>query len=184
MSPPDESLDIHELLARARAGDQEAENILFGQLHARILALAKRRTGSVAVAEDIAQDTMQTVYEKYADAALPGGLLPWVFRILHNKVGNHLKRSRVEGRHRGELIWETVGLTPDGERAEYDLIRALRPAFRRATAECRKIFRLLLTGARRREIRAAFGNEPIGTLDSRISRCRQKLLAHLEETGR
>lgn len=180
MSSEHEIPGIAELLTRARAGDREAENVLFGQLHARILALAKRRTGNAEVAEDITQETMRTVYEKYATIDVPTGLLPWVFRILHHKVGNHLKRSRTEARYRGTLTWETIGLTPEGERAAFDLVRTLRPALQSASAECRKIFRLLLRGAQRREIQRAFGDEPIGTVDSRISRCRKRLLARLE----
>jgi hypothetical protein len=47
--------------------------------------------------------------------------------------------------------------------------------------ECRKIFSMLIGGAGRSEIREAFGREPMGTIDSRISRCRAKLLACIED---
>ncbi len=175
---------IDELLARARRGDGEAENRLFDRLGARILALAKRRVRDEEAARDIAQETMRTVCEKYRTADLPRGLLPWVFVVLRNKVGNYLKRSRVEGARRivVEDTWmaEVVGLSPDVERAAFDLVRQLESALVRATDECRKVFRLLLGGADRHEIRAAFGDEPLGTVDSRISRCRRKLINAIE----
>jgi len=175
---------IQELLERARQGDREAENHLFDRLNARILALAKRRVRDEEAARDIAQETMRTVFEKYRSANLPRGLLPWVFVVLRHKVGNYLKRSRVEGARRivVEDTWmaEAVGLSPNGERAAFDLVRQLEIALGRATEECRKIFRLLLSGAGRHEIRAAFGDEPLGTIDSRISRCRRKLVEAIE----
>jgi RNA polymerase sigma factor (sigma-70 family) len=179
---------VEELLARARQGNREAENRLFDHLDARILALAKRRVRDEEAARDIAQETMQTVYEKYRTADLPRGLLPWVFVVLRNKVGNYLKRSRVEGSRRivVEDTWmaEAVGVSPDGDRAAFDLVRQLEIALAQATAECREIFRLLLGGAGRHEIRAAFGDEPLGTVDSRISRCRRKLIEEIERAAR
>jgi DNA-directed RNA polymerase specialized sigma24 family protein len=129
---------------------------------------------------------MRTVYEKYREAEFPRGLLPWVFAILHNKVGNYLKRRRREMRRfvpedTGTIsILETVGVDPDGEIAAIHLSHVLENAFREATPECRKIFRLLLEGAGRMQIQDAFGGELIGTIDSRISRCRARLLTYLE----
>ncbi len=184
MNPHEETAGIEELLSRARSGDRAAEERLFGRLDARIASLAKRRVRDEEAARDIAQETMQTVFEKYADAHLPRGLLPWVFTILHHKVGNYLKRRRVETKHMAggdtERIWGSVGVSPDGVIGAIDLGLALERAFRKATAECRKIFRLLLEGARRSEIQDAFPGEPMGTVDSRISRCRKKLLQRLE----
>ncbi len=178
---------IQELLARALQGDRVAEERLFGRLHARILAVAKRRVRDAEAARDIAQETMQTVFEKYRSADLARGLLPWVFVVLRNKVGNYLKRSHVEAQRRIAVedtrMAEVVGLAPDGERAAFDLVRQLEVALTRATAECRAIFRLLLSGAGRQEIQAAFGHEPLGTVDSRISRCRRKLVDTIEHAA-
>ncbi|MCK4304236.1 MAG: RNA polymerase sigma factor [Candidatus Eisenbacteria sp.] len=183
MHEPDKTKAIAELLALARSGDLDAENLLFERLHARVSALAKRRIMDAEAAQDIAQDTIKTAYERYRTAEMPRGLLPWLFMILRNKVGNYLKRRSVEGtrlvRGNGSGIWSRVGTSPAAGIAAFDLERALGSALRRASPECRKIFRLLLAGAQRKEIRAAFDGEPMGTIDSRISRCRQKLLLSL-----
>jgi len=175
---------IEELLNRARSGDRDAEDTLFDRLHARILALAKRRIRDQEAARDLAQETMRTVFEKYREAELPQGLVAWVFTVLHNKVGNYLKRRRVETarvRHLDvDLEWETVGVSAEGGIEAIDLAISLERALRLASPECREIFRLLLEGAVREEIQEAFGGEPMGTIDSRIHRCRRKLLSHLE----
>lgn len=182
--PPRLAMEGEDLVSRARAGDRDAENALFERLHARILSLAKRRLWDAQAAEDITQETLRTVLEKYRGAEMPRGFFPWVFTILYNKVGNYLKRRRLEiERGVGEdasVTWETVGVSPDGVVAAIDLAESLEKAMRRVSPDCRKVFALLLADAGREEMRLAFGGEPTGTLDSRVSRCREKLLQHLE----
>jgi RNA polymerase sigma factor (sigma-70 family) len=156
-----------DLLSRARAGDREAENGLFEKLHARTLALAKRKVWDEEAARDIAQETLRTAFEKYREADLSRGLFPWVFTILHNKVGNYLKRRRVAQRHdAGELdalAWETIGAGADHAIEEFELSDSIEKALVKATPECRKVFRLLLAGADRRRIAQSFGAEPGGS---------------------
>lgn len=174
---------LDDLLARARAGSGAAENALFQRIHARIHSLAKRRLWDREAAQDIAQEVMLTVYEKYRDAQMPHGLFPWLFAILRNKVGNYLKRHRTSSRfvQRGVLEWDAIGVSPDEEVAGFHLSRLIEDALERLSPECRKVFGMLIEGADRNEIREAFGSEPMGTTDSRISRCRAKLLAFLED---
>jgi RNA polymerase sigma factor (sigma-70 family) len=185
--PVHEIARIDDLLVRARAGDAAAEASLFRHVHARILALAKKRIWDAEAARDIAQETLRTAFEKYRDAELPRGFYPWLFTILHHKVGNYLKRRRSELQHiePGDVHllrgWEALVVSPDGEIAYVELVDALEKALRRVSGDCRKIFRLLVSGAGRQEICDAFAGEPIGTIDSRISRCRARLLAGLEE---
>ncbi|MFQ5601259.1 MAG: RNA polymerase sigma factor [Candidatus Krumholzibacteriia bacterium] len=179
-----QSVPIEDLLTRARAGDGEAESLLFEKAHARILALAEKRIWDPEAARDIAQETLRTAVEKYRDADLPCGFFPWLFRILHNKVGNYLKRRRVElARFESQDIafgWAALAVSPDPEIAALEFREVLGKALRRLSPECRRIFGLLLEGAGRQEILDAFPGEPMGTIASRLSRCRAKLLAEVE----
>ncbi len=188
MESPKLMAAIEDLIPRARAGDRDAENALFERLRARILALAKKKVWDEHSAEDLAQETLGTVLEKYRTAEMPRGFLAWAFTVLHNKVGNYLKRRRLEVARGAagdpELTWDTVGVSAEGEIAAIDLEESLEKGLRRSSPECRKVFSLLLSGAGREEIREAFGGEPIGTIDSRISRCRERLLRHLEDLWR
>ena len=182
-----DTASIEELLARARAGDRAAENALFARLHARILALAKKRIWDPETAQDIAQETMRTAVEKYREADLSRGLLPWLFTILHHKVGNHLKRRRTESARLetcGSGVLPAWVLRAPDQSGYVELQASLEKALLQLSTECRKIFRLLLGGAGRRELCAAFDGEPIGTIDSRLSRCRTRLLALLEEAAK
>lgn len=183
--PRPATTDLEALLARARAGDAAAENALFALLRARVFAVAKKRIREAEAAHDIAQDTMRTAFEKYRDADLEHGLLPWIFTILHHKVGNYLKRQRTEGARREpgdvrEPRWETLAAAPDDRTAMLEIATALDRALPRLPDECRRIFALLVQGAGRAEITAAFAGEPQGTVDSRVSRCRARLLQLVE----
>jgi DNA-directed RNA polymerase specialized sigma24 family protein len=66
-------------------------------------------------------------------------------------------------------------------------MESLEKALALAAPPCRTILRLLLEGATREELHRAFVGEPAGTVDSRVSRCRAKLLDDLrrlsEEVG-
>ena len=177
-----ESTGLDDLLARARGGDREAESVLFDKLHARVLAVAEKKVWDRETAHDLAQETLRTAFEKYRAADLSRGLFPWLFTILHHKIGNYLKHRRVEHAHTERLAAEPERLDLHGAEgmAEVELLASLEGALLRLSPECRKVFGLLLAGAERRDICAAFGGEPMGTVDSRISRCRSKLLLLLE----
>ena len=186
MDPATEAMGIDALLARARRGDAAAENALFSRLHARTLALAKKRIWDNVAAEDVAQETIRTALEKYREADLQHGLFPWLFTILHHKVGNYLaRRQRDQVRFGSGGIphaSESASLVVSGGQSMVELVHSLEKALQRLSGDCRRIFRLLLEGASREDIRNAFGDEPMGTIDSRISRCRSRLLTMLEET--
>jgi RNA polymerase sigma factor (sigma-70 family) len=172
------------LVERARAGDREAEGRLFEWLDARIVAAAKRRIWDQEAARDVAQETLRTALEKYRSADLSHGFLPWALAVLRNKVGNYLKRRRADAeRGDGAGPGADVGAA-DPDLESIGLADALEQALRRATVECRRVFRLLIAGFGCEDIRREFGGEPIGTTYSRISRCRERLLRELERLER
>ena len=179
---------IEDLLQRALSGDRSAEGALFERLHARILVVAVKRLRDPERGRDLAQDVIRTALEKYRGADLSHGFLPWAFTILHHKVGNYLKHHRVTARHEGgsveALDWSTLGVAAREESGGFELRELLAKALRALSAECRRVFRLLLDDADREEIRQAFGGEPLGTTYSRISRCRDRLLAAMQELTR
>jgi RNA polymerase sigma-70 factor (ECF subfamily) len=173
---------VEALLAKARGGDRAAEAELFAQLQKRVTALAEAKVWDREAARDLAQDTVRTAFEKYREAPMEHGLYPWLFTILHHKVGNYLKRRRAEQTRLVGFGTDAAGPEPAAieEIGAIDLRDSIQSALLRMTAECRKVFRLLLAGATRKELCAAFAGEPAGTVDSRIARCRSKLLAFLE----
>jgi DNA-directed RNA polymerase specialized sigma24 family protein len=95
-SPSAESLD--RLARRWLAGDGAVESALFGALRVRFLALAKRRVQEDH-AEDVVQDALKIVHERYAAAGQERSILVWSLTVLRNVIGNHYqKRGREQER--------------------------------------------------------------------------------------
>lgn len=98
----DTGLDIalDTLHARALRGDKRAEAELFSALRVRFLALSKRRVRPDHQ-EDVVQETLGVVLEKYRDLAPGRGILVWSLAVLRNVIGNHYQRTR---RHRDRTV--------------------------------------------------------------------------------
>jgi RNA polymerase sigma-70 factor (ECF subfamily) len=85
---------MNRFLAKARAGDSDAEEQLFRILRARFLRIAKRKIKGVQDAEDIVQKACLTVLEKYKAEESRGGFEAWVYTILRMKIGNYLQAMK------------------------------------------------------------------------------------------
>jgi DNA-directed RNA polymerase specialized sigma24 family protein len=152
-SPASDSLDA--LAAGWLAGDGAAESALFENLRVRFLSLAKRRVREDH-AEDVVQDALKIVHERYGEAGRDRSILVWGLTVLRNVIGNHYqKRGREKDRiahvEDMERLPET-GLEPDA-----DLIGAsIRQGLEEAVAElaerfprCGKIFDAILASLER-----------------------------------
>lgn len=102
MTPEARSLDnLHEL---ALAGDPGARSALFDALRVRFLTLAKRRV-QTDHAEDVVQDALRIVFDRY-DKIKPGpGILIWGLTVLRNVIGNHYQ-ARDRERERLDFVDE------------------------------------------------------------------------------
>ena len=95
---PDPALEVSlDALAEAwLAGDQEASSALFTELHVRFFAIAKRRVQMDHV-EDVVQDVLKIVLEKYAERGTGSGILIWGLTVLRNVIGNYYQARRRDG---------------------------------------------------------------------------------------
>jgi RNA polymerase sigma factor (sigma-70 family) len=124
-----------ELLARARGGDDAAHAEIYGALAPSTHALIRRLVGSRAIAEDLFQDTMMTVFERLSTFRNEAPLGAWVRRIAVTKSLMYLRspwhRARlrlVDAADGGDLQWSEVmhASTTAAPRAEtFDIERAL-----------------------------------------------------------
>jgi RNA polymerase sigma-70 factor (ECF subfamily) len=81
------------LVARAKAGDQQAFSELVSRYRSRIVALALHLTGSESEAEDIAQDVFLKAYQKLDAFEGRSQFFTWVYRMAVNRSLN-AKRDR------------------------------------------------------------------------------------------
>ena len=85
---------MDQILARALAGDEEAENELFQQLSVRFGVFVRyilRRNE-----EEIVQEACLTVLKKYRTLGPSDNFQAWAFGVLKNKIGNYFERQKRE----------------------------------------------------------------------------------------
>lgn len=80
-----------ELLARARGGDPEAQAAIYRALAPSTYSLIRRIVGRGAIADDLFQDTMMTVYERLHGFRGEAPLGAWVRQIAVSKCLMHLR---------------------------------------------------------------------------------------------
>lgn len=84
---------MKELIARALAGDRQAERQLFERLTVRFRYIAKRYIKDDD-AEDIVQDACVTIIEKYKTQQYSSGFEAWAYGVLKMKIGNYLQKLK------------------------------------------------------------------------------------------
>ncbi|MBC8426596.1 sigma-70 family RNA polymerase sigma factor [bacterium] len=196
-SPPS-SLD--ELCVLAIDGDERARSELFESLRVRFLQVAKRRVQGDHL-EDVVQDALRIVLDKYHERTGQTGILIWSFTVLRNVIGNHYQsRNRDVSRTTHVEDWQSfspaaVVIDPlrDRETDEFNgrLEGAIATLARKAP-RCGRLFANLLDsykhGGEQREVSAralamAQQEDPDLTRNTfyvALHRCRAQLRALLE----
>jgi len=150
------------------------------QLRERIVAFATSR-GLREAAEDVAQDVMMVLHEKYPHVTELTELVPLSFQILRFKM---LDRHRKMLRH-GEYNQESVddpplvdpGDDPAMQAEQKERVTHLIAALQQLGERCQKMFRLKLEGYSFPEIMNILGERSINTIYTWDLRCRKQLLA-------
>lgn len=185
------SLDT--LCEKSLAGDPRAESALFEALRVRFLPIAKRRVQSDHV-EDVVQDSLKIVFDRYGDRNQGAGILVWGLTVLRNVIGNYY-----QGRDREREKLDFVDEYPAAASLDQDMLagtvaRETRQLLLQAVAElaerlprCGRIFRGLLLSLDQggspnqissRALAAARQEEPglaRGTYYTALHRCRAQL---------
>jgi RNA polymerase sigma-70 factor (ECF subfamily) len=156
----------------------EREEVL-AKLRERIVAFAASHIQRDA-AEDVAQETLMLLHEKYAHLERPEDLLPLSFQIVRFKIMS-LRRKAVR---RGEYDQVSVTDIPlpdlDANPADYlerkEMLERLTAAVAQLGERCREMIRLKLQGKSFAEIQKTMGVGSINTIYTWDYRCRKHLL--------
>jgi RNA polymerase sigma-70 factor, ECF subfamily len=153
------------------------------KLRERIVGFAASRIQRDA-AEDLAQEVLILLHEKYGDLDRLEDLLPLSLQIVRFKLLAHRRKARRHGEFT-QVSAEEIQM-PDGRT---DALTALeqREARERLMAaiagmgeRCRKLLALKLEGKSFAEIQAAFGAGSINTVYTWDFRCRQELIEKIQ----
>ena len=152
---------------------------IIAHLRERIVAFATSR-GSREVAEDLAQDVLMVLHEKYFQVTELTELVPLSFQILRFKMLDHHRKMLRRGEYNQESVDERPVADCEGDplvQAEQkERVDQLVEALQQLGERCRELFRLKLQGHTFPEIQQIFGERSINTIYTWDSRCRKQLL--------
>ena len=176
--------DEHELVTKAKGGDQQAYALLLGRHQAVAFRAAYLITGSAAEAEDATQEACMKAWlglERFRSGA---SFRPWLVQIAVNEARN---RRRAAGRRAGLILrlkpeLEVPGSVPSAESAALE--RDERTRLAAAVAQLREDDQLIIAaryflGLSEAETAIALKLRR-GTAKSRLSRALGRLQAQLE----
>ena len=157
--------------------DREA---ILTSLRERIVAFATLRV-SKDLAEDLAQDVLTVLHDKYPNVVELTELVPLAFQVLRYKMLDaHRKALR-----RGEYNQESVDnlsiagpdASPEAQLDQKQRVDRLLAALAQLGERCRELFRLKLEGKSFPEIQRLMGQNSVNTIYTWDLRCRKQLLS-------
>ncbi|WHZ22738.1 MAG: RNA polymerase sigma factor RpoE [Nitrospira sp.] len=148
-------------------------------LRARILSFATSRVSKEA-AEDLTQEVLVLLHEKYARVTELTELVPLAFQVLRFKMLDAHRKSLRQGLYNQEAV-EDIPLADPGDDPAQQLdqkqrVERLLAAVAQLGKRCRELFRLKLEGNRFPEIQRLMGQTSINTIYTWDLRCRKQLL--------
>lgn len=171
-----------ELIAAARGGDPAAQGQLYELLAPGLFGLIRRIVGVRAVAEDVFQDTMMTVFEQLGRYRGEAPLGAWAGKIALSRSLMYLRSPWHRARLSFGSLTEAEAILPISDRAlppdaaALDLERALASL----TPTARMVVWLFeVEGWSHEEIARSFGRK-VSFSKSQLARAHQRLRAWFE----
>ena len=166
---------------RAKIGAVDRNQILV-RLRERIVSFAASRMGRDS-AEDLAQETLVLLEEKYAHVTRLEELLPLSLKIVRFKMGALRRKTARRGEYTAVSVEDVPLLDRSDDPAQAferkQMLERLREAVAGMEERCRDMFRMKLEGKTFEEIRREFEVASINTIYTWDSRCRKKLLERM-----
>jgi RNA polymerase sigma-70 factor (ECF subfamily) len=180
-SPPSKDVTVSdaELVARCRAGDIDAFEILYRQHAGRIFALAARLAGSADDGEDLLQEIFLQAYRKLDGFKGDAALGTWLYRLAVNHCLDFVRSRQARNSKVTDTLDDERSFEPTAGREtpipRIDLERAIA----RLPQGCREAFVLHdVEGFDHKEVGALLGIAE-GTSKSQVFKARLKLRAWL-----
>jgi len=179
----------HSLVSASAAGDADAFAALVTRYQRSIVNLARALTADDGEADDLAQETFIRAYKAIGRFRGDSTFRTWLYRVAVNVIQSHLKKRARRWRWFGPSLDEQGAAGRESPALatpatlENDAVR--REMIDRALASLPEDMRIAVTlrdvqGFDYAEIAAMLGI-PIGTVESRIFRARQRLRPLLAE---
>jgi RNA polymerase sigma-70 factor (ECF subfamily) len=165
--------------ARRRAVEREQ---ILAKLRERIVAFAASHY-TREWAEDLAQEVMLVLHEKYSGVTRIEELVPLALQIARFKLNALRRREWRRGEHSRVSVDEIPLPDPHENPGVYverkEMMERLKSALAGLGGRCQELFRLKLAGRTFEEIRVQLGAKSINTIYTWDHRCRQQLLERM-----
>jgi RNA polymerase sigma-70 factor (ECF subfamily) len=149
-------------------------------LRERILAFATLRV-SKDRAEDLVQDVLLVLHDKYAQVTELTELVPLAFQILRFKMLDAHRKSFRRGEYNQESVDELPLADPGDDPAQQlerkQTVERLVQAMNQLGARCRELFTWKLEGKSFPEIQKLMDQNSVNTIYTWDLRCRKQLLS-------
>jgi RNA polymerase sigma-70 factor, ECF subfamily len=188
VAPPADADDL-EAIRSVLAGDEDAFRILVDKYGTSIFNLAYRMTGRAADAEDLAQEAFLQAFARLRDFRVGLRFHPWLYTIALNLCRNHLRRRAIlkwvpigvrrPGDERPPAEFRGTSLDPEQALLEQEGERRLQDAIQALPLKYREVFLLRQAQELSYEEIAEVTGLKASTVEVRLFRARQKLLAAL-----
>lgn len=164
-----------ELVARAQKGDLDAFGVLVARHQAGLVRYLTHMVSNVSDAEDVAQEALLRAHRALKDFRGQSAFKTWLYQIATNAARTQLDKRRTRREDQSYDVAEME--IASGEQVERRIVA--HDQLRRALAELPDDWREAvilrdIEGLEYREIAEAL-DIPIGTVESRIFRGRQRL---------
>jgi RNA polymerase sigma-70 factor (ECF subfamily) len=152
---------------------------ILASLRERILAFATSRT-SKEQAEDVTQEVLSLLHEKYAHVTDLADLVPLAFQVLRYKMLDAHRKALRRGEYNQESVDDLSLATPDAspetQLDQRQRVERLMAALAQLGVRCRELFRWKLEGKSFPQIQTLMGQTSINTIYTWDLRCRKQLM--------
>jgi len=156
-----------------------SQDEILASLRERILAFATLRV-SRAQAEDLTQEVLVVLHEKYPNVADLTELVPLAFQVLRFKMLDAHRKSLRRGEYNQESVDDLPLADPGDDPAtqldQKQRVDRLLASMAQLGERCRELFKWKLEGKSFPEIQKIMGQNSINTIYTWDLRCRKQLL--------
>jgi RNA polymerase sigma-70 factor (ECF subfamily) len=153
---------------------------ILASLRERILSFATLRV-SRDRAEDLAQEVLVVLHDKYAQVTELTELVPLAFQVLRFKMLDAHRKSLRRGEYNQESVDELPLADPGDDPAKQlerkQTVDRLLHAMTQLGERCRELFKWKLEGKSFPEIQKIMGQNSVNTIYTWDLRCRKQLLS-------
>ncbi|CAM3848530.1 RNA polymerase sigma factor [Parendozoicomonas haliclonae] len=172
-----------ELIRATLAGNQQAFRIIVERYEDSVAATVFSMVGNIPEAEDIGQETMIRLYQSLHTFKGEASLKTWICRIAINLSLDYLRRKKRRWLwflDNGTEVLESIP-NPSCNNRQWEQREAIQTSLMQLKPEFRAVVTLRLIQGYSTEETAEILQLPVGTVLSRLTRGKSKLLEQLKE---